>query len=134
MAWRKVTEILSTILFDYIWLLICVYFYAIGIGPQGFCAVSVKSCLRSLGFNNKLQESLADPFLCIIKMFFWNLAVLKSKSSSLDHPVSMSNLELMLKKSNLNGVSISALSWRAPQKKLGTECIDQNLLLHLCSY
>ena len=31
-----------------------VYFYAIEIGAWGFCAESVRSCLHSLGFNNRL--------------------------------------------------------------------------------
>ena len=31
-----------------------VYFCAIEVGARGFCAESVRSCLRSLGFNNRL--------------------------------------------------------------------------------
>ena len=31
-----------------------VYFYAIEVGARGFCAESVRSCLCSLGFNNRL--------------------------------------------------------------------------------
>ena len=30
-----------------------VYFFAIEVGARGFCAESVRSCLRRLGFNNK---------------------------------------------------------------------------------
>ena len=31
-----------------------VYFYGIVVGAQGFCAESVRSCLRSLGFKSRL--------------------------------------------------------------------------------
>ena len=50
------------------------YFYAIEVGIWGFCAESVKNCLRSLGFNKKIcrkiLKNLIRPFMCIIKMFF----------------------------------------------------------------
>ena len=33
-----------------------VYFYATEVGARSFCAESVRSCLRSLGFNNRLSR------------------------------------------------------------------------------
>ena len=71
-----------------------VYFYAIEVGSQGFCAESVRSCLCSLGFNNRLcrktLQALSSVSLrCSFEIWLcWNC-----KSWSLPHPVSMSNSE-----------------------------------------
>ena len=67
-----------------------VWFFAIEGGPWGFSAESVRSCLHSLGFNNKLcrktlQTLSSVPVRCSFKI--------------------LSNLELMQKMSNLNWVS-----------------------------
>ena len=71
----------------------------------GVC-VWVRSCLPSLGFNNKfcrktLQTLSSVPLRCSFEIWLCQV----SKSSFLPHPVSMSNSEPTQKKSNLSGVS-----------------------------
>ena len=71
-----------------------------------FCSESVGSCLRSLGFNNRLcrktlQVLSSVSLRCSFEIWLYQ----SSKSWSLPHPVSMSNSEPTQKKSNLNGVS-----------------------------
>ena len=83
-----------------------VYFYAIEVGARGFCAESVRSCLRSLGFNNRpcrktLQTLSSVSLRCSYEIWLCR----NSKSWSLPHPLSTSNSEPTQKKSNLNGVS-----------------------------
>ena len=39
-----------------------IYFYAIEVVARGFCAASGRSCLRSLGFNNKLCRKILQTF------------------------------------------------------------------------
>ena len=83
-----------------------VYFYAIEVGAQGFCAESVRSCLRSLGFNNKLcRKTLQTLFSVSLKFSFEIWLCRNSKKWSLPYPVSMSNSEAMQKKPNWNDVS-----------------------------
>ena len=83
-----------------------VYVYAIEVGAQGFCAESVRSCLRSLGSNNKLWKKTLQTLSPVsLRCSFEIWLCQNSKSWSLPHPVSMSNLEPTQKKSNLNGVS-----------------------------
>ena len=42
-----------------------VYFYAMEVGAGGFCAESVRSCLRSLDFNNKLCRKILQTLSSI---------------------------------------------------------------------
>ena len=83
-----------------------VYFYAIEVGMWGFCAEPVRSCLRSLGFNNRLcRKTLQTISSVSLRCSFEIWLCQNSKSWSLPHPVSMSNSEPTQKKSNFNGVS-----------------------------
>ena len=73
---------------------------------SNFCSESVRSCLCSLGFNNRLcrktlQALSSVPLRCSFEIWLCQ----HSKSWSLPHPVSMSYSEPTQKKSNLNGVS-----------------------------
>ena len=83
-----------------------VYFYVIEVSAWGFCAGSVRSCLRSLGFNNKLcRQTLQTLSFVALRCSFEIWQCPNSKSWSLPHPASISYSEPMQKKSNLNGVS-----------------------------
>ena len=80
------------------------YFYAIGVGAWDFCAESVRSCLRSLSFNNKLFRKTLQTLSFIFALEIWLCQ--NSKTWAVDHPVCRSDLEPMQKKSNTNGVSL----------------------------
>ena len=83
-----------------------VYFYAIEVGILVFWAESVRSCLRSLGFNNKLCRKTFQTLSSVsLRCSFEIWLCQNSKSWSLPHPLSMSNSEPMPKRSNLNGAS-----------------------------
>ena len=83
-----------------------VYFYVIEAGARGFCAESFRSCLRNLGFNNRLcRKTLQTLSSVSLRCSFEIWLCPNSKSWSLPHPVSMSKSELTQKKCNLNGVS-----------------------------
>ena len=65
-----------------------VYFYAIEVGAQGFCADSVRSCLRSLGFNNRLcRKTLQTLSSVSLRCSFEVWLCRNSKSWSLPHPL-----------------------------------------------
>ena len=84
-----------------------VYFYAIEVGALGFCAESVRSYLRSLGFNKRLyRKTLQTLSSASLRRSSEIWLCRNSKSWSLPHPVSMSNSEPTQKNSNLNGVSV----------------------------
>ena len=56
-----------------------VYFYAIEVGARGFCAESVRSCLRSLGFNNKLcRKTLQTLSSVSLRYSFGCVEILKA--------------------------------------------------------
>ena len=87
-----------------------VYFNAMEVDTQGFCAESIRNCLPSLGFNKKLcrktlQENRKTLSSVSLRYSFEVLLCQNYKSWALDHPVPMFNLELLQKKCNLNGVS-----------------------------
>ena len=83
-----------------------VYFYAIEVGTWGFCAKSVRSSLRSLGFDNRLCRKILQTFSSpSLRCCFEVWLCRNSKSWSLPHLVYMSISEPTQKKSNLNGVS-----------------------------
>ena len=83
-----------------------VYFYAIEVGAQGFCAESVRSYLHCVGFSNRLcRKSLQTLSSVSLRCSFEIWLCRNSNSWSLPHLVSMSNSELTQKMSNLNGVS-----------------------------
>ena len=71
-----------------------VYFYAIEVGARGFCAESVRSCLHSLGFNNRLCSKTLQTLSSVsLRSSFEILLCGNSKCWSLSHLVSMSNSE-----------------------------------------
>ena len=76
------------------------YFYAIEVRAQGFCAESVRSCLRSLGFNNRLcRKTLQTLSSVSVRCSFEIWLCRNSKSWSLPQKlVSMSNSEPTQKK------------------------------------
>ena len=83
-----------------------VYFYATEVGALDFCAESVRSCLRSLGFNNRLCGKTLQTLSSVsLRCSFEIWLCRNSKSWSLPHPVSWSKSEPTQKKSNFNGVS-----------------------------
>ena len=81
------------------------YFCAIEVGAWDFCAESVRSCLRSLSFNNKHFRKTLKTLSFVFALEIWLCQ--NSKTWALDHPVCRSNLEPIKKKSNTNGVSTS---------------------------
>ena len=69
-----------------------VYFFAIEVGARGFCAESVRSCLRRLGFANKLcNKSLKSLSSVSLKCSFEIWLSRNSKSWSLDNSVPTSS-------------------------------------------
>ena len=83
-----------------------VYFSAIEVGTQGFCIESVRSCLRSLGLNNKIcRKTLQTLSSVLLRCSFEIWLCRNSKSWSLPHLVSMPNSAPTEKKSILKGVS-----------------------------
>ena len=83
-----------------------VYFYSIEVRARSFCAESVRSCLRSLGFNNRLCRKTLQTLSSVSLRCSFNIWLCRySKSWSLPHKVSMPKSGPTQKKSNLNGVS-----------------------------
>ena len=67
-----------------------VYFYAIEVGGQGFCAESVRSCLRSLGFNNRLCRKTLQTLSSVSLRYSFEIWLCRySRIWCLLHPVSM---------------------------------------------
>ena len=76
-----------------------VYFDTIEVGAWGFCAESVRSCLLSLDFSNRLcRKTLQTLSSVSLRCSFEIWLCQNSKSWSLPHPVSMSNSEPTHKK------------------------------------
>ena len=83
-----------------------VYFNAMEVDTEGFCAESITNCLPGLGLIKKLcRKTLETLSSVLLRYLFEVLLCRNSKSWALDHPVPMFNLELLQKKCNLNGVS-----------------------------
>ena len=67
------------------------YFYAIEVGARGFCAETVTSCLRSLGFNNKQSKNTLSVLSnTALKCSFEIWLSRNSKHWSLEFPITPS--------------------------------------------
>ena len=78
-----------------------VYFFAIEVGARGFCAESVRSCLRGLGFSTKLSRNTLKALSSVsLKCSFEIWLCRNSKSWSLDHPVTLEHTGQFVKSRN----------------------------------
>ena len=85
-----------------------VYFFAVevAVGARGFCAESVRSCLRRLGFSNKLcNKTLKTLSSTSLKCSFEIWLSRNSKSWSLEHPHSSLQRETTIKNSEVHATS-----------------------------
>lgn len=89
-TWRKHRKYIDLLMSENtFWIPLCESFcYAIHLGTQNFCAESVKSHLRILGFNDKLCRKTLQTLSSVSLRCSFELGLCQnSKSLALDHPV-----------------------------------------------